>query len=194
MKVSRIKKFICLVSAALLLVSSVSFASVTEVGPGIVITPPEQELFTLVNAKRELKDLNLLEWSDELAVVANQRAKELSERYSHTRPDGSEPQTAYKENGISFSFAGENIAGGLEEAAQVLEKWDKVRASRNNLLRKNFYYAAIGTYDAVAEDGTVTRYWVMEFLTPKGTPVTEGDDIPEGDYFPVADIPDTDNN
>jgi len=193
MKYSRVKKFICMLMAALLVTGSVAFASTKEVGPGIVYVPPCDELFALVNTRRAMKDLEPLIWSDELAAVANIRAKELSESFSHTRPNGTEPQTAYKENNISFSVAGENIAAGREEAWEVMMKWEGTKASRNNILRENFYFTAIGTYDVIAEDGTVTRYWAIEFMTPKLAPeLEEGADIPSGDVFPSADIPETD--
>jgi len=200
------QKISLIVLTALLtfLMSFVSFAKTQEVGPGIVIVPAEQELFSMINERRGQKNLNPLIWDDELAKVAATRASEIAVSYGHTRPNGSAPQTAYKEAGIYFSRAGENLAEDLEEAEDVYYKWYRSSAGRENLLRKEFTHAAIAYFDRPNENGTVTRYWVMELMKPKAAPadaeeesaeapaaqtgapaVASGEDIPEIDAVPA---------
>ena len=48
----------------------------------------EQEVFDLVNEKRVELGLPKLVWSTSMTDMAQTRAKELSVKYSHTRPDG----------------------------------------------------------------------------------------------------------
>jgi len=197
--------FILLAALLTLLTAFVSFAKTTEVGPGIVIIPPEEELFSLVNGKRGQKNLSPLIWDEGLAKVAAVRASEIAVSYSHTRPDGSAPQTAYKEAEVYFSYAGENLAEGYEEAADVFDAWYRKGAQRENLLRKEFTHAAAAYYDRKNEDGTVTRYWIMEFMKPKAAPADAenaetaggetGETVPEqtaAETVPGDDIPDTD--
>lgn len=190
--------------------SFVSLAKTTEVGPGIIIIPVEQELFTLINEKRESNNLTPLIWDGELAKVAATRASEIAVSYGHTRPNGSAPQTAYKEANLYFSCAGENLAEGLAEAEEVFSKWNSTKASKGNLLRSEFTHAAIAYYDRPNVDGTVTRCWVIELMKPKPAPVnteTENSEAPAasaavsaapvsespaGAQASAGDIPDTD--
>lgn len=163
------------------LLSLSAFADQTE--PGVVpdTVQPEAELFAMINEKRALLPVQPLEWDNELAKVAALRASEIALSYGHTRPNGSTPQTAYKEAGIYFSYAGENLARDLTEPADVFAKWYNKGASRSNLLREEFTHAAIAYFDLPNEDGTVTRFWVMELMKPKNAPVG---DIPDTDIHP----------
>lgn len=206
MKTKRILNFILLTFLLVLLCGFTAQAKVKEVGPGIAEPHPEQDLFTMVNQKRGARSLNPLIWDEELAKVAAVRASEIAVSYGHTRPNGTAPQTAYKEANLYFSRAGENLAEDFEEAEDVYNKWYGSGASRENLLRKEFTHAAVAYYDRQNEDGTVTRFWVMEFMKPKAAPadaeeaqspaegtVTEnaptqapaGNDIPDTDVIPA---------
>lgn len=56
--------------------------------PGTWIHEYEQKVFDLVNAEREKLGLPKFVWATTVTEKAQIRAKELSEKYSHTRPNG----------------------------------------------------------------------------------------------------------
>ena len=87
------------------------------------------------------------------------RAKELSEKFSHTRPNGTSCFTVFKEYGLEEnSFKGENIAYGYVNASKAMEGWLKSSGHKNNILSSTYQEIGIGMYN---DDGM--RYWVQDF-------------------------------
>ena len=112
----------------------------------------------LVNQERTSRGLQPLLKHDGLMVAAAARAKELSQRYSHTRPDGSECFTILWHLGIDYAYAGENIAMGQKTPEIVMNDWMNSSGHRANILNENFDYIGVG-YTMV--DGH--PYWVQLF-------------------------------
>ena len=52
-----------------------------------------------------------------------QRAKEISIKFSHTRPDGTDSTSILSEYGIPDDKGGENIAAGYNSPQSVIEGW-----------------------------------------------------------------------
>jgi uncharacterized protein YkwD len=105
--------------------------------------------------------LEALTYDYDLEQIAIQRAAELAESFSHTRPDG----TLWYEltyNGI-HSWA-ENIAAGQSTAAAAFRDWQETnedysgQGHRRNMLDED--YAAVGIACFVYNGRT---YWVQEF-------------------------------
>jgi uncharacterized protein YkwD len=105
--------------------------------------------------------LKALTYDYDLEQIALQRAAELAESFSHTRPDGSMwYELTY--NGIhSWS---ENIAYGQTTAAEAFQDWQETnydysgQGHRRNMLSED--YAAVGIACFVYNGVT---YWVQEF-------------------------------
>ena len=112
----------------------------------------------LVNQERTSRGLQPLVKDDRLMVAAAARAKELSQRYSHTRPDGSECFTILWHLGIDYGYAGENIAMGQRTPEIVMNDWMNSSGHRANILNKNYDCIGVG-YTMV--DGH--PYWVQLF-------------------------------
>ena len=112
----------------------------------------------LVNQERTSRGLQPLLKHDGLMVAAAARARELSQRYSHTRPDGSECFTILWHLGIDYGYAGENIAMGQRTPEIVMNDWMNSSGHRANILSENFDYIGVG-YTMV--DGH--PYWVQLF-------------------------------
>ena len=112
----------------------------------------------LVNQERTSRGLQPLLKHDGLMVAAAARAKELSQRYSHTRPDGSECFTILWHLGIDYGYAGENIAMGQRTPEIVMNDWMNSSGHRANILNENYDCIGVG-YTMV--DGH--PYWVQLF-------------------------------
>ena len=112
----------------------------------------EEELVAQVNAERAKYGLGALRVDSELTRAAQVRAREIVQKFSHTRPDG----TAW--NTVSASAYGENIAVGQRSVDKVMAAWLTSKGHRENILRAS--YGSIGVCRYVS--GGVT-YWVQLF-------------------------------
>lgn len=112
----------------------------------------------------ECQGLRELNYSYDLEKVAMKRAAEIAVSYGHTRPNGESCFSAYEEEQIKYSSAGENIAAGYNSAYEVNLGWredDKSysgQGHRRNMLGKSFNCVGIG---CVYYNDTL--YWVEEF-------------------------------
>ncbi|MDY4413304.1 MAG: CAP domain-containing protein [Ruminococcus sp.] len=118
----------------------------------------EQVAF-LVNEERENQGLAPLEMSSVMNESASVRADELTELFSHTRPDGTDCFTVFDEYNISYmDFAGENIHEGSSTPEDTMQSWLNSSGHRTNILDENARYIGVG----VAYSGG-TYYWVQLF-------------------------------
>ncbi|MCD7858582.1 MAG: CAP domain-containing protein [Firmicutes bacterium] len=114
-----------------------------------------QEVFELVNEERAAADLPALSYNESMQHIADLRAQEITELFSHTRPDGSAWYTAYD---FEYTYIGENLAYGYSTAAGVMKGWMNSEGHRANIL--NEYFNTI-TISIAEKDGVL--YWVQEF-------------------------------
>ncbi|MCM1578203.1 MAG: CAP domain-containing protein [Ruminococcus sp.] len=112
------------------------------------------EVIRLCNVEREAAGLSPLEKSDSLTESAAVRAEEVTEKFSHTRPDGTSCFTAIN---VSSRASGENIAAGYSTPEQVVKGWMNSPGHRSNILSSKFTKIGVG-YE---EDG---NYWVQLFI------------------------------
>ena len=104
------------------------------------------------NDERAKQGLGALTVSSELNRAAAVRAKEIVQKFSHTRPDGSARST------VSSACRGENIAMGQQPADKVMAAWMSSPGHRANILRASFGSIGVAAYKV----GN-TMYWVQEF-------------------------------
>ena len=116
------------------------------------------EVLDLVNAQREAKGLGSLKLNESLNRVAELRAKELAKSWSHTRPDGSQWNTAFAEAGVNATYRGENLGKGQASCEQVVGDWMDSQGHKDNILNKRFQEMGVAS---VVIDGTT--YWVQVF-------------------------------
>ena len=110
--------------------------------------------FNLVNSERLANGLQPLVWDNNLESTSAVRAKECSQNFSHTRPNG---KSWYTVN--SAIMGGENLAYGYYDANSAINAWMDSPTHRENILWPEFTKVAISVY--VADDGTY--YWAQEF-------------------------------
>ena len=118
-----------------------------------------QAVVKIVNQRRAEAGLPALTYSKSLQKVADLRAKEITELFSHTRPNGQLCFTAFGELGVKYSYAGENIASGYKSAEAVMTGWMNSEGHRKNILDSRFTEIAVG-FDPE------TRAWVQVFRKP----------------------------
>lgn len=111
-----------------------------------------QEVVRQVNEERAKYGLNPLSVDANLTAAANIRALEITEKFSHTRPDGSRALT------VSNLAYAENIARGQKTADKVMAAWLTSEGHRRNILRAS--YNTIGV--SCVRIGNV-YYWVQLF-------------------------------
>ena len=105
----------------------------------------------LVNEAREEEGLSTLTLDPDLVEVAEIRAKELSELYSHTRPDGSDSNTVIREY-TSYFFGTENIARGSSTTIEI-QTWLSSSGHRKAIMGEKYQYYGAAEY--MDSNGTV---------------------------------------
>ena len=111
------------------------------------------EAYNEINKEREKEGLNDLSWDINLETVADVRAKECSQKFSHTRPNGTQWYTVN-----SKIQGGENLAFGFDNAEDCIEAWMNSPTHRDNILYDEFEKVAISIYE---EDGVY--YWANQY-------------------------------
>lgn len=141
-------------------------SSVKTVEVSGILTPDmyADEVIRLVNIEREKYGVAPLERDDTLMQAAQLRAEELSESFSHTRPDGSSCFTVLKDMGISYWAGGENIAAGQRTPQKVVDSWMNSPGHRANILSEGFTAIGVGYYNCDGGDGGYGRYWTQMFI------------------------------
>lgn len=118
-----------------------------------------EQVAYLVNEERTSLGLEPLKMSSVMNEAASVRADELTELFSHTRPDGTVCFSIYDEYNIDYmDFAGENIHAGSDTPEGAVESWLNSSGHRANILDKDARYIGVGVSYS---DGTY--YWVQLF-------------------------------
>lgn len=116
------------------------------------------EVYEITNNYRSLVGVPSLTLDSSLVEAANIRAKELSDSFSHTRPNGSSCFTVLSELGISYGTAGENIAAGYSSSQSVMEGWRSSSGHYQNIISSKFKKIGIGVNIINNQN-----YWVQIF-------------------------------
>lgn len=119
------------------------------------------QVVALMNQERANAGIGGIGQNASLDAVAQIRAQEIAQSFSHTRPNGTSCFTVLDENGIAYMTAGENIAAGYGDPASVMNGWMNSEGHRANILNGSFGQVGIGYYtDPNSGYGT---YWVQIF-------------------------------
>lgn len=123
-----------------------------------------QEVLKLVNQERSKQGLNPLTLSEKLTSIANTKAKDMADNnyFSHTSPTYGSPFDMLKQFGVSYSYAGENIAAGQTSASEVMNSWMNSSGHRANILNKNYTQLGVG----YVKGGSYGTEWVQLFIRP----------------------------
>lgn len=136
--------------------------------PGQQITIPtqdtsvsnyEEEVVRLVNVERAKNGLSALETDWQLSRVARYKSQDMKDKnyFSHTSPTYGTPFQMMKSFGISYRYAGENIAKGQRTPQEVVTAWMNSSGHRANILNANYKKIGVG-YVASG------NYWTQMFI------------------------------
>lgn len=119
-----------------------------------------QQVVALVNAERAKAGLGAVAPLESLNKVAAAKATDMrvNNYFSHTSPTYGSPFDMMAAFGVTYQYAGENIAMGQKTPQEVMTAWMNSAGHRANILNANFNYIGAGF------DG---GYWVQEFIGKK---------------------------
>lgn len=161
---------LCLSLVVSLFVTGTS-ATQTESIPHSLCSTQEWDVLRLTNEQRLAQGLLPLSTFDKMQQAAEVRVGELTSRFSHTRPDGTEPFTALTEHGLNYTRAAENIAAGQTSASSVTTAWLGSEGHKANILDDRFVHMGVGYTNKpctiVTETGVgqISHGWVQLFMT-----------------------------
>lgn len=103
-----------------------------------------KQVVVLVNKQRAKAGLKPLTLTTRLSAVAKAKAIDLysNNYFSHTSPKYGSPFKMMRAFGISYRYAGENIAKGQKTPQAVMTAWMNSPGHRANILNK--HYKTIG--------------------------------------------------
>lgn len=115
------------------------------------------QVVTLVNQERAKAGLSPLSSHAELANMAMAKAKDMKNNnyFDHHSPTYGSPFDMMKSFGISYRYAGENIAMGQRTPQEVMDAWMNSPGHKANILSKNFTSIGVAYYNGA---------WVQEFI------------------------------
>ena len=119
-----------------------------------------QEILQLVNYERAKEHLKPLKLSSSMNHYAQIRAKEITKKFSHTRPSGYFCFTVIPK---PYRIVGENIAAGQRSSNEVVAAWMNSKGHRENILNPNFKELGMGYL--YLPDSQYKHYWAQLFRT-----------------------------
>ncbi len=123
------------------------------------------EEFLQVNQLRVSLGLNELKWDTRLLSMAETRAVDLIQLFSHTRPNGQSGLNLLRDINLDYGWRGENIAAGYNGAAAATLGWKNSPGHYKNMTNVNYKTMCVGCI--IAKDETDKNgykyYWVQIF-------------------------------
>lgn len=111
-----------------------------------ILTNMEKEVLHVTNSYRVQAGLLQLAWSEAANVSAKKHSQDMvnNDYFSHNSLSGVSPFDRMKTEGISYSYAGENIAAGQRTSFDVGHSWYQSEGHRRNMLNVNYTYLGVG--------------------------------------------------
>ena len=109
--------------------------------------------FDLTNQQRANRGLGGFAWNQDLANAAKVRAQELTQLFSHTRPNGQDWWTV--DSRVQY---GENLAKLYNTADSVVTAWMNSPTHAANILAGDFKTLGMGIFESGGN-----YYWAQEF-------------------------------
>ncbi len=133
-----------------------------------------QTMLDSINSQREENQLPALTLNEELNAAADVRVKELTESFSHTRPDGSNCLTALDSLSYQAGKKMEIFSSGNPDPAEVLEAWLDSKTHKEVILNPD--YTNIGISFLSDPESEYQYYWEIWFTD--GTAQSNSGELP----------------
>ena len=127
--------------------------------PEMSVEEMTSEVIRLTNIERVKAGRSPLQYHAGLQRAAMVRAEEITRKFSHTRPDGTDSSTALYENGVSCS-CGENIAAGQKTPEAVVRAWMNSPGHKAAILDPDATHIGVGVCKSPI---TGQWLWVQDF-------------------------------
>ncbi|MBQ6733426.1 MAG: CAP domain-containing protein [Lachnospiraceae bacterium] len=112
-----------------------------------------EDAYNLCNDQRAARNLKALRWDNNLADAAKVRAQEIVQKFSHTRPNGTQWWTVNSD--VQW---GENLAKLYGSAPEVVTAWMNSPTHAANILDSEFKTVGMSIYQTNNK-----WYWAQEF-------------------------------
>lgn len=125
------------------------------------VTADQKQAFDLLNADRAKNGLSPLKLNSQLTNLAGDYAQDMIKRnyFAHNNPEGLTPFDRMKNAGISYTYAGENLAINNNVTAAETAFMNS-SGHRANILNKNYTEVGVG----VRYNNNGSTYVVQEFI------------------------------
>lgn len=121
-------------------------------------------LVALANASRAKAGLTALTTNSQLESAARAKADDMfkNQYFAHNSPQGKTPWNFISDAGYSYVYAGENLAIGYGDSAELHNAWMNSPTHRENIMNPNYREIGLASVDGVYE-GANTTIVVQEF-------------------------------
>jgi uncharacterized protein YkwD len=132
--------------------------------PAFALTADEKKYFDLTNAERVKNGLPPLKLNLTLSKVARAHSENMVRQGKMVHKlDGKDQFARIKGAGYRYRYAGENLARGNVEPAEIVASLMKSPGHRANILKKEYTELGVGLAPAPEE----RTYYTQVFATPK---------------------------
>lgn len=132
----------------------------TATGSG-TMSSDESRILQLCNAERSKAGVSPLKANNDLTKLARMKSQDMVNKnyFSHQSPTYGSPFDMMKNYGISYMYAGENIAMN-QTADKAFTAWMNSEGHRKNILNPNFTEIGVG----IAGKGGGSNLYTQEFI------------------------------
>ena len=117
------------------------------------------EVIRLTNIERVKAGRSPLQYHAGLQRAAMVRAEEITRKFSHIRPDGTDSSTALYENGVACD-GGENIAAGQKTPEAVVRAWMNSSGHKATMMQQSITHIGVGVCKSPI---TGQWLWIQDF-------------------------------
>ncbi|HCJ58890.1 hypothetical protein SDC9_101259 [bioreactor metagenome] len=109
------------------------------------MTAEEKRILELCNAERAKSGLGALKANNDLTKLARMKSKDIVDKgyFAHQSPTYGSPFDMMRNYGISYMYAGENLAQNTT-ADRAFQAWMNSEGHRKNIMNPNFTELGVG--------------------------------------------------